>query len=172
MEDVQSAPYLLFTVADENGNVVRRLRAPAKKGINRVTWDFRTDPTGPVTFSAFDESNVFGTGPRGIMVLPGDYKVSLSKFEDGVYTQLVVPQSFKIEALNMVGMSEADKKALHDFGKKVAELKRAADGTNSYKNDLLSVSDMPAIFNASILKGCGATSCVYTPSSNLLRETL
>lgn len=37
----------------------------------------------------------------------------------------------------MIGMSEADKKALHEFGKKVAELKRAADGTNAYKNDLL-----------------------------------
>ena len=71
------------------------------------------------------------------MVLPGNYNVSLSKFEDGIYTQLVMPQPFKIEALNMVGMSDADKKALFDFGKKVAELKRAADGTNSYKNDLL-----------------------------------
>ena len=137
MEDIQSAPYLLLTVADENGNAVRRLRTPAKKGINRITWDFRTDPTGPINFTAFDESNVFGSGPRGIMVLPGDYKVSLSKFEDGVYTELVAPQPFKIEALNMVGMSEADKKALHDFGKKVAELKRTADGTNAYKNDLI-----------------------------------
>jgi hypothetical protein len=71
------------------------------------------------------------------MVLPGNYKVSLSKFEDGVYTQLVGPQSFKIEALNMVGMPDADKKALYDFGKKVSELKRAVDGTNAYRNDLL-----------------------------------
>ncbi|MEJ7673810.1 MAG: hypothetical protein WKF59_14215 [Chitinophagaceae bacterium] len=117
-EDIQPAPYLLFTVADENGNAVRRLRAPAKKGINRITWDFRTDPTSPINFTPFDESNVFGSGPRGIMVLPGNYKVSLSKFEDGVYAQLVAPQPFKIEALNMVGMSGADKKTLHDFGKK------------------------------------------------------
>ena len=137
MEDAQPAPYLIFTITDENGNVVRRLRAPAKKGINRITWDFRTDPTGPINFSAFDESNVFGSGPRGIMVLPGDYKVSLSKFEDGVYTQLVAPQPFKIEALNMTGMSETDKKALYDFGKKVAELKRAVDGTNGYRNELM-----------------------------------
>jgi chromosome segregation ATPase len=37
----------------------------------------------------------------------------------------------------MVGMSAADKKALHDFGKKASELKRALDGTNAYRNDLL-----------------------------------
>ncbi len=137
MEDAQPAPYLIFTTTDENGNVVRRLRAPAKKGINRITWDFRTDPTGPINFSTFDESNVFASPPRGIMVLPGDYKVSLSKFEDGAYTQLVAPQPFKIEALNMTGMSETDKKALYDFGKKVAELKRAVDGTNGYRNELM-----------------------------------
>ena len=137
MEDAQPAPYLIFTTTDENGNVVRRLRAPAKKGINRITWDFRTDPTGPINFSTFDESNVFASPPRGIMVLPGNYKVSLSKFEDGVYTQLVAPQPFKIEALNMTGMSETDKKALYDFGKKVAELKRAVDGTNGYRNELM-----------------------------------
>jgi hypothetical protein len=137
IEDAQPAPYLIFTITDENGNVVRRLRAPAKKGINRITWDFRTDPTSPINFIPFDESNVFGSGPRGIMVLPGNYKVSLSQFEDGVYTQLVAPQPFKIEALNMAGMSETDKKALYDFGKKVAELKRAVDGTNGYRNELM-----------------------------------
>jgi len=137
MEDIQPAPYLLFTVTDETGNVVRRLRAPAKKGINRISWDFRTDPTSPVNFTPFDESNVFGSGPRGIMVLPGNYKVSLSKFEDGDYNQLVAPQPFKIEALNMIGMSETDKRSLHEFGKKVAELKRAVDGTNAYRNELV-----------------------------------
>jgi photosystem II stability/assembly factor-like uncharacterized protein len=137
LEDAQPAPYLLFTVSDENGSVVRRLKAPAKKGINRITWDFRTDPTSPVSFTPFDESNVFASGPRGIMVLPGNYKVSLSKFEDGVYTQLVAPQPFKIEALNMVGMSDADKKALFDFGKKVSELQRAVTGTNAYRAELL-----------------------------------
>jgi photosystem II stability/assembly factor-like uncharacterized protein len=31
MEDVQPAPYLLFTITDEAGNVVRRLKAPTKK---------------------------------------------------------------------------------------------------------------------------------------------
>ena len=137
MEDNQPAPYLLFTITDENGTVVRRLKAPAKKGLNRVSWDFRTDLTSPITLTEFDASNVFASPSRGIMVLPGSYKVSLSKFEDGTYSQLVAPQLFKIEALNMVGMNDADKKALFDFGKKAAELKRAVDGTNGYRNELL-----------------------------------
>jgi photosystem II stability/assembly factor-like uncharacterized protein len=136
LEDIQPAPYLLFTISDEAGNAIRHLRAPAKKGISRITWDFRTDASSPVSFTAFDESNVFSSPDQGIMVMPGTYKVSLSKFEDGGFTQLVAPQPFVIEALNMVSMPATDKQALQAFGKKVMELNRVVDGTNSYRAEL------------------------------------
>jgi hypothetical protein len=136
LEDIQPAPYLLFTITDETGNVVRRLKAPGKKGLNRIAWDFRTDTKVPVDFTPFDESNVFSNPDVGTLVLPGNYKVSLAKFEDSVYTQLVPPVSFTIEALNMVSMSPGDKKTLYDFGMKVEELQRAVAGTNVYVNEL------------------------------------
>jgi photosystem II stability/assembly factor-like uncharacterized protein len=137
MEDLQPPPYLLFTITDNAGNVVRRLNAPAKKGMNRITWDFRTSTKVPVSFTPFDESNVFNAPDLGIFVMPGDYKVSLSKFEDGVFTELVAPQPFKIEALNMATMAATDKKALTDFGKKVEELYRVVNGTNEYRRELV-----------------------------------
>jgi len=136
MEDLQPAPYLMFTISDEAGNPVRNLRTPAKKGINRITWDFRTDATSPVSFTQFDESNVFSNPDQGIMVVPGTYKVSLSKFEDGVFTQLVAPQPFEIEALNHVSLPATDKKAVQAFGKRVMELNRVVDGTNAYRAEL------------------------------------
>ncbi|CAN5592164.1 hypothetical protein BH10BAC3_BH10BAC3_31230 [soil metagenome] len=137
MEDAQVAPHLLFTITDESGNTVRRLKAPAKKGLSRMVWDYRTAAKGPVDFTPFDESQVFNQPDQGILVLPGNYKVSLSKFEDGVYTQLVSPQPFTIEALNMASMAATDKQALNAFGKKVEELHRAMDGTEAYRNELL-----------------------------------
>ncbi len=137
MEDAQPEPYLVFTVADENGNAVRRLRAPAKKGLNRITWDFREDATNAVNLTAFDETNVFNSRSRGIFALPGNYTVSLSKFEDGRFTELVPKQPFTTEALNTAALPPADRKAIADFGKKVAELKRAVDATNGYRNELL-----------------------------------
>jgi hypothetical protein len=136
LEDAQPAPYLLFTITDADGNVVRRLKAPAKKGISRISWDFRDDAKNAITYVPFDESNVFNSPPRGIFVLPGDYQVSLSKFEDGIYSELVSPQPFTIEALNIASMTATDRKALNDFGKKVAELKRGVDATNGYAADL------------------------------------
>jgi len=136
MEDLQPAPYLLFTITDEAGNVVRRLKATAKKGMNRIAWDFRTDPKVPVDFTPFDESNVFSHPDMGTLVLPGNYKVSLAKFEDSIYTELVPPVPFTIEALNMATMAAGDRKALYDFGVKVEELQRAVAGTNVYMDEL------------------------------------
>jgi photosystem II stability/assembly factor-like uncharacterized protein len=137
LEDAQPAPYLMFTITDESGAAIRHLRTPAKKGLNRMTWDFRTDQKGPVVFTTFDESNVFSNPERGIMVLPGTYSVSLSKFEDGAFTQLAGPTPFKIDALNMASMAATDKKALQDFGKKIMELHRVVDGTNAYRAELV-----------------------------------
>lgn len=137
MEDAQPAPHLLFSITDDAGKVVRRLKAPAKKGVNRIVWDFHTAVKGPIDFTPFDESQVFNSPDQGILVLPGDYKVSLSKFEDGVYTELVPAQPFKVEALNMATMAASDKKALNEFGKKAEDLHRAVDGADAYRSELL-----------------------------------
>jgi len=90
-----------------------------------------------VTFTPFDETNVFNSPEQGIMVPPGDYKVSLSKFEDGIFTELVPPVSFRIEALNLQSMPITDRNALIDFSKKVQELFRVSRGTNEYSKELI-----------------------------------
>jgi photosystem II stability/assembly factor-like uncharacterized protein len=137
LEDEQPAPHLLFTIADENGNVVRRMKAPAKNGLKRIVWDFRTAPFGPVDFTPFDESFAFSSPDQGYMALPGNYKVSLSKFEDGVYSELVSPQSFKAVALNAATLPATDKKALDEFCKKIAELSRVVQSADQYRSELV-----------------------------------
>ena len=136
LEDAESDPYLLFTVYDESGNAVRHLKAPAKKGTHRIVWDFRTDAKDAISFTPFDQTNVFSSPPKGIFVLPGKYTVSMGKYEDGSYTEIMPPEPFYIEALNMASMAASDKKVLYEFGKKVSELNRVVDGTNSYRAEL------------------------------------
>ncbi len=136
MEDEQPAPHLLFTVTDEAGNIVRRIKAPAKKGMNRIVWDFRTSAFGPIDFTPFDESNAFSNPDQGYMALPGNYKVSMSKFEDGVYSELVAPQPFKAVTLNTATLPATDKKALDEFCKKIAELSRVAASADQYRGEL------------------------------------
>ncbi len=137
LEDEQPAPHLLFTVSDENNNVVRRIKAPAKKGLSRIMWDFRYAPFGPVDLTAFDESNAFSAPEIGYMALPGNYKVSLSKFEDGVYTELAAAQPFKAVALNNATLPATDKKALEDFCKQVAELRRVSAAADEYRSEMV-----------------------------------
>ncbi len=137
LEDEQPAPHLLFVITDENGNEVRRLKAAAKKGMNRITWDFRYSAFGPVDLSSFDESYVFNSQELGYMALPGNYKVSLSKFEDGKYTELAPAQSFKVKALNAATLPVEDKKSLDVFCKKVAELRRVTAATDAYRSEMV-----------------------------------
>jgi photosystem II stability/assembly factor-like uncharacterized protein len=137
LEDQQPAPHLLFTITDEAGNVVRRIKTDAKKGLKRISWDFRTAPFGPVDLTPFDESNVFASPDLGYMALPGDYKVSISKFEDGQYTELATPAPFKTIALNAATLPATDKKALDEFCKKTGELARVTAAADQYRGELV-----------------------------------
>jgi photosystem II stability/assembly factor-like uncharacterized protein len=135
LEDMQPEPHILFTITDETGAVVRRLKAPAKKGMNRIVWDFRYESTAPVNFSSFDESFVFSSADVGHMALPGNYKVGLSKFEDGKYSTLAEPVAFKAVPLAAGTFQVEDKKALGVFTAKVAELRRVVTGTEEYRRE-------------------------------------
>jgi hypothetical protein len=101
-------------------------------------WDFRTAPFGPIDFTPFDESFAFSSPDQGYFALPGTYKVSLSKFEDGAYTDLTGPQTFKAMALNSATLPATDKKALDDFSKKLGELSRVVAATDQFRSDLVS----------------------------------
>ena len=136
LEDEQTAPHLLFTIADDAGNVVRRIKTSSSKGMKRITWDFRYAPFSPVSLNTPDEDNPFGSNETGYFALPGNYKVSISKYEDGVYTQLTQPQTFTCKALNAASLAAPDKMALDNFSKKAGELRRITSATDEYKNEL------------------------------------
>ncbi|HEX5625031.1 MAG TPA: glycosyl hydrolase, partial [Saprospiraceae bacterium] len=136
LEDQQPAPHLLFTITDANGQVVNRIKAPAKKGLHRISWDFRYAPFGPVDFSSFDESFVFSSKEPGYMALPGNYTVSMGKFENGSYTDLNVSRPFVVTTLHTASLPAADKKELEAFSKKLANLRRVTSGVDAYRGEL------------------------------------
>ena len=136
LEDNQSAPYILFTITDPTGSVVRKLKTAAKKGVHRIVWNFRYAPAGPVEFHTPDPSNPYDQPALGFMALPGMYNVAMSKVEDGVETQLAAPQPFVVKALNAATLGATDKKALDIFCKKVSELYRATAAADAYKSEL------------------------------------
>lgn len=129
-EDEEQAPYLIFTVADENGNVIRRLTAPAKAGMNRITWDLRYPNVTPVNEKT--ETNKF----NGMPVLPGNYKVTMSKNENGVITELFGPVTFVARPLNNTTLPAKDRAVLVAFQRKVARLQQAVMSVNALTDEV------------------------------------
>jgi hypothetical protein len=135
-EGEQQDPYFLFTIKDASGNTVRKLKTSITKGVQKINWDLRYLPFEPVSFTPFDDSYPWITPDRGYMVLPGTYSVSLHKFEDGKFMELVAPQTFKTTPLNDYVLAGADKASLDEFNRKVAELSRAMSGADAYRTEL------------------------------------
>ncbi len=120
-EDDQFDPYLLFTVEDGNGNVVRKLKGKTSKGIQRVTWDLR--------YSSSDPANPKNESPSGLLAEPGKYTVSVSKVIDGVATDLGISQEFTVKLLEKGARTTAGIKELVAFQRDLSKLNRAIEGS-------------------------------------------
>ncbi len=128
-EDREEKPYILFTITDEEGNVVRKLKTEVKSGINRFTWDLKYASTSPVK-KASDEN------ASGFPVMPGKYKVTMSVFANGILSDVAGPVEFEAKVLNNVTLPVEDRNQLVAFQKKVYELRRAVNGAIESVNDL------------------------------------
>jgi hypothetical protein len=135
MEEVK--PFLLFSISDEEGNVIRKLRKDIKKGIHRMVWDFRYASFSPVDLIESDQSIPWEDPDQGFMVVPGKYFVSLKKFEEGKFIDLVPPQPFICRPLDLGSAEAGDPEVLLAFNRKVANLTRALSATDSYRRELV-----------------------------------
>lgn len=130
-EDDEEKPFLLFTVYDQAGNVVRKLKTKVESGINRLVWDLRYASTDPIK-KATDEN------PSGYPVMPGKYKVTMSVSIDGVLKEVAGPVEFEAKVFNNVTLPASDRGELVAFQNKVNDLNRAVNGAIEVSSDLKS----------------------------------
>ncbi|MHB9040467.1 MAG: glycosyl hydrolase, partial [Melioribacteraceae bacterium] len=142
-EALEIAPYLIFKITDETGNVVRKITKSASAGINRVNWDLRYEGTSPVTTEKFEPVAPVrvigrrGGGGGGILSMPGKYKVSLSIVAKDQEKELVPPTEFNVVPLNNTTLPAKNRGELVAFQKKAAELARTAYGAQRVAEDLV-----------------------------------
>ena len=136
LEDTEEDPYLIFTVKDPAGEVVRRIKKGMSKGVNRVVWDFRYPSATPTSLGSGGSSSPWSDGPSGHLALPGEYTITMAQSDNGVVTEIAGPVSFKTVRLNNLTLPAADQNALDVFQKKVGRLQRAVTGTNRYRGEL------------------------------------
>lgn len=128
-------PYLVFTIRDEKGNVVRKLFQEPKEGVNRINWSLRYDQPAAQTGdkAGFDPVS---NNRDGMPVVPGVYSVELELNFQGKVTKLADPVSFNAVVLNQSSLPAADMNSRVAFLQEVSELTRVVDGAERFMNEL------------------------------------
>jgi hypothetical protein len=132
-EEKELPAYLLVTIKDESGSIIRTFTKKPAKGITRFNWDLQYNSTDIVKAKKFDP---FKKTEGGIFVLPGQYTVEIAQIKDGKATQLAAPKSFNVVALNNTTLPAKDRPAMVAFQKEVSELSKAMNGTLALVNEM------------------------------------
>ena len=132
-EQKEESSFLIFTILDEEGQIVRHLRTPAGKGLHRITWDLRYPA---LTAASPRDADPATSGPSSTFVFPGSYKVKMSLSAAGEITPLAGPVSFKVKTPGTATLPAEDKAALVAFQKKARKLGHAVNAASSVIRDL------------------------------------
>ncbi|WP_319502132.1 glycosyl hydrolase [uncultured Draconibacterium sp.] len=128
LEGQQEKTHLIFTIYDNDGNVIGQFTKAPSKGVNRVNWNMTYAATANARIS--DKYNPITSSGRGIMVMPGTYKVGMKLWHEGELTELVEPVSFTCKKLNNTVLPAEDYNENVEFAEKVNKLALAVVGTN------------------------------------------
>lgn len=131
----EEAPQTFLTVTDAGGKVVRRLTVPGSRGIHRYVWNLRgiAATTGGGGFggggSDDDEAPAIpgGTG-GGAFVVPGTYRIALSRRVGGTTTSLGEAQAITVTADPALIITPAQRTAAVAYQDNVAKLQRTFAG--------------------------------------------
>jgi hypothetical protein len=134
-EEKEESPYLMFTIRNDKGDIIRKLKTPAKKGVNRMVWDFRYPSSNPINISPAANDNVFQPNDVGQLAAPGAYTVTLSKYVDGVITDVSGPEKMTVNVLPGTTLPAASRPALVEWQRKASELQRSVGGASRTLSD-------------------------------------
>ncbi len=126
--------YLIFTIKDEAGNIVRKITSLPQQGISRITWDLKYESPETAPFSG-NKFNPSVSSPSGMPALPGKYSVSMDLVSSGVIKNLAGPLSFIAETVNNATLPVQSRAELDKFIKEYGDFVRQYAGTQSALNE-------------------------------------
>ncbi|MHC1702890.1 MAG: WD40/YVTN/BNR-like repeat-containing protein [Tenuifilaceae bacterium] len=132
-ETTEIPAYLLATIRDSEGSIIRTLTQKPSKGIQRFNWDLSYDsPRG----SRAEKFDPFARRGGSILVLPGTYSVEISMVKNGQVTQLAKPTNFNVKALNNTTLPAPNRENMVAFQKEISKLSKAMMGAMQLTSDL------------------------------------
>lgn len=135
VEKDERTPYLIFTIKDQDGNIIRKLVKEAAKGINRMVWDMKFFDVTPIADK--DKFNPTAESKSSTLVLPGKYSVSMSIVTRDTLKELAGPVTFNINTLKNTTLPIANREELTGFQKSVNDLSRTIQGTDIFLKELI-----------------------------------
>lgn len=138
LEGKEEKAHLIFTIRDNEGNVVRQLTQSPAKGINRINWDLRYSMPAATRVSGSFNPTEGSSGRRGsgILVMPGTYSVEMALWNNGELNQLAGPVSFICKKLNNVSTPAANYAENAEFTRNVSRLAVAMVGSERLAGEL------------------------------------
>jgi len=109
---------LIWQIFDASGSEIRRMKSAPKKGIQRQSWNLRTNATDPI-----------GSGGQGFLATPGEYSVRVTHVKEGKTDVLIEKQKFTVRGLNNQTLVASNTDELKSFRAEMAELNRKVSGT-------------------------------------------
>ncbi len=123
-EDEESKSYLLVTIRDEQDAIVRVMKKSYQSGIQKITWDFRSNTVNPVN----SQSVQIDGSTAGRPVLPGTYKISVSRMYDNQFTELIPSTPFDVKFLENKYLNISELEELNAFTRDLNQFVRVLRG--------------------------------------------
>ena len=130
----QEKPVVWLTIKDSEGDVVRRISAPASQGFNRVAWDLRYPAQISLNLDINPKPEEL-TEPSGFLVTPGTYTATLSKQLDGEVSALSSPVSFEVKPLQEGALEAAPHEQTVAFWKEISQAQKQLRAVSSTLRD-------------------------------------
>lgn len=94
-ETLEQKPKVIVAISDASGSIVRKISAPAKAGIHRITWDLRYPDRNVVKLGDSEKEQ----NNSGFMAPPGNYSATMYLSSKGSTKKLAGPVSFEVKRL-------------------------------------------------------------------------
>lgn len=142
-EKLEQKPALFIVIKDREGNVVRRIRAPGKKGIHRIAWDLRYPASNAIRSSQLPDDPK--KEPEGMMAAPGEYTATLIKMLDGKVEELSEPIAFKVKRLRKGALEGSSPTEAAAFWRELEDINIELSSVNSVLSENIEKVEMMKI---------------------------
>ena len=134
-EEEEETPFLVFTIRDSEGKVVKVIKTGQKTGINRLTWNYSKE-VASIPALRNNKANPMSTPPAVATALPGKYTVEVARNTAGILTPLAGPEPFSVRLINNFTLPAKDRSAVIAFIEKATKLGNSLNASISKVSEL------------------------------------